>query len=270
MLKFVMAALACLLAARARRGPGLPEEADPAHRVVRSRRRRRHRRPHSRAGDLQEKLGQPVVIENKPGAAGTLGNELVARAEKDGYTLGIMTAGQIIAAMMNKSLRYDTATAFEPISQVGTASLIIVARRTFPPATPRSSSRPRRPIPARSTVASPGFGATQHMSAELFRQTAGIDMVHVPFRTSPEAITAVLGKQVDVLFDTVLAVIGQVQSGQLKAIAVTGKDGFPVVPNVPPADRVRHACPVTTSPPGTASSRRAARRRKSSPSSTRR
>ena len=68
---------------------------------------------------LQEKLGQPVVIENKPGAGGTIGNELVARAEKDGYTLGIMTAGQIIAAVMNKSLRYDTATAFEPISMVG-------------------------------------------------------------------------------------------------------------------------------------------------------
>src|SRR5215213_8675024 len=67
---------------------------------------------------LQEKLGQSVVIENKPGAAGTLGNELVARAEKDGYTIGVMTAGQIIAAAMNKSLRYDTATAFEPISQV--------------------------------------------------------------------------------------------------------------------------------------------------------
>src|SRR5205085_7720914 len=81
---------------------------------------------------ISEKLGQPVVIENKPGAAGTLGNELVARAEKDGYTLGIMTAGQIIAAAMNKSLRYDAATAFEPISQVATASLMIVARTDFP------------------------------------------------------------------------------------------------------------------------------------------
>jgi tripartite-type tricarboxylate transporter receptor subunit TctC len=73
------------------------------------------------------------------------------------------------------------------------------------------------------------------MSAELFRQTAGIEMLHVPFRTSPEAITAVLGKQVDVLFDTILAVLGQVQSGQLKAIAVTSKDRFPIVPDVPAA-----------------------------------
>ncbi len=171
---------------------------------------------------LQEKLGQPVVIENKPGAAGTLGNELVARAEKDGYTLGIMTAGQIIAAVMNKSLRYDTATAFEPISMVGTASLIIVTRPDFPASNAKELVAHAKANPGKVSVASPGFGATQHMSAELFRQTAGIEMLHVPFRTSPEAITAVLGKQVDILFDTVLAVLGQVQSGQLKAIAVTG------------------------------------------------
>src|SRR5213079_3670751 len=77
---------------------------------------------------MAEKLGQAVVIENRPGAAGTIGNEAVARAEKDGYTLGIMTAGQIIAAVMNKSLRYDTLTAFDPVSQVATAGLIIVTR----------------------------------------------------------------------------------------------------------------------------------------------
>ena len=84
------------------------------------------------AQSMQEKLGQPVIIENRPGAAGTIGNEAVARAEKDGYTLGIMTAGQIIAATMNKSLRYDTATAFEPIAQVATAisSLTLLAGKS--------------------------------------------------------------------------------------------------------------------------------------------
>src|SRR6202040_4391719 len=84
------------------------------------------------AQSLQEKLGQPVVIENRPGAGGTLGNEAVARADKDGYTLGVMTAGQIIAAVMNKSLRYDTLTAFEPISLVARAGLILVTRPAFP------------------------------------------------------------------------------------------------------------------------------------------
>ena len=182
---------------------------------------------------LQEKLGQPVIIENKPGAAGTLGNELIARAEKDGYTIGVMTAGQIIAAAMNKSLRYDTATAFEPISQVGTASLMLVARADFPAGNVTDLIATAKANPGKINVASPGFGATQHMSGELFKQMAGVDMVSVQFRTTPEAVTAVLGKQVDVLFDTVLAVIGQVQSGQLKAIAVTSKDRFPIVPNVP-------------------------------------
>jgi len=182
---------------------------------------------------LQEKLGQPVIIENKPGAAGTLGNELIARAEKDGYTIGVMTAGQIIAAAMNKSLRYDTATAFEPISQVGTASLMLVARADFPASNVTDLIAAAKANPGKINVASPGFGATQHMSGELFKQMAGVDMVSVQFRTTPEAITAVLGKQVDVLFDTVLAVIGQVQSGQLKAIAVTSKDRFPIAPNVP-------------------------------------
>jgi tripartite-type tricarboxylate transporter receptor subunit TctC len=184
---------------------------------------------------LQEKLGQAVVIENKPGAAGTIGNEAVARADKDGYTIGVMTAGQIIAGAMNKSLRYDTATAFEPISQVATASLIIVARPDFPASNVKELIAAAKANPGKINVASPGFGATQHMSGELFKQTAGVDMTAVQFRTSPEAITAVLGKQVDVLFDTVLAVLGQVQSGQLKAIAVTTKDRFPIVPDVPAA-----------------------------------
>jgi tripartite-type tricarboxylate transporter receptor subunit TctC len=184
---------------------------------------------------LQEKLGQAVVIENRPGAAGTLGNEVVARADKDGYTIGVMTAGQIIAGAMNKSLRYDTATAFEPISQVATASLIIVARPDFPANNVMELIAAAKANPGKINVASPGFGATQHMSGELFKQTAGVDMTAVQFRTSPEAITAVLGKQVDVLFDTVLAVLGQVQSGQLKAIAVTTKDRFPIVPDVPAA-----------------------------------
>jgi len=184
---------------------------------------------------LQERLGKPVVIENRPGAGGTIGNEAVARADKDGYTLGMMTAGQIIAATLKKGLRYDTLTDFDPVSLVATASLMIVARPDFPSNTVKDLVAAAKAEPGKIVFASSGFGATQHLSAELFMQTAGVRMVHVPFRNSPEAISAVLGKQVDVLFDTVSALIGQVQSGELKALAVTGKDRFPVVPNVPTA-----------------------------------
>ena len=109
----------------------------------------------------------------------------------------------------------------------------MVGRKDLPQAGLADIVAAAKASPGKINVASPGFGATQHMSGELFKQLAGVDMVSVQFRTTPEAVTAVLGKQVDVLFDTVLAVIGQVQSGQLKAIAVTSKERFPIVPNVP-------------------------------------
>jgi tripartite-type tricarboxylate transporter receptor subunit TctC len=146
-----------------------------------------------------------------------------------------MTAGQIIAAVMNKSLRYDTLTAFDPVSQVATAGLIIVTRPDFPADDVKQLVAAAKANPGKIAFASPGFGATQHLTAELFRQTTAIDVLHVPFRTSPEAITALLGKQVDVVFETVSAVLGQVQSSQLKALAVTGRERFPAVPDVPAA-----------------------------------
>jgi len=187
------------------------------------------------AEHMQGKLGKPVVVENKPGAGGTLGNEAVANAEADGYTLGIMTAGQIIAAVTKKSLRYDTLTAFAPVGQIATASLMIVTRPDFPANNVKELIAAAKADPGKIVFASPGFGATQHFAGEMFKQVTDIKLLHVPYKTTPEAINAVMGKHADILFDTVSAVIGQVQSGQLKALAVTGKDRFPAVPNVPAA-----------------------------------
>ena len=187
------------------------------------------------ADSLQAKLGKPVVIENKPGAGGIIGNEAVANAEPDGYTLGIMTAGQIIAAVTKKNMRYDTLTAFDPVGQIATASLLIVTRPDFPANNVKELVEAAKADPGKIVFASPGFVATQHFAGEMFKQTAKVNLLHVPFKTSPEAINATLGKHADVLFDTVSALIGHVQSGQLKALAVTGKDRFPAVPNVPTA-----------------------------------
>jgi tripartite-type tricarboxylate transporter receptor subunit TctC len=185
------------------------------------------------ADSLQAKLGKPVVIENKPGAGGIIGNEAVANAEPDGYTLGIMTAGQIIAAVTRKNMRYDTLTAFDPVGQIATASLLIVTRPDFPANNVKELVEAAKADPGKIVFASPGFAATQHFAGEMFKQAAKVNLLHVPFKTSPEAINATLGKHADVLFDTVSALIGHVQSGQLKALAVTGKDRFPAVPNVP-------------------------------------
>jgi tripartite-type tricarboxylate transporter receptor subunit TctC len=187
------------------------------------------------AESMQKKLGKPVIIENKPGAGGILGNDAVAKAAPDGYTLGIMTAGQIIAAVTKKNMPYDTNTAFAPVTQVATASLMIVTRPDFPANNVKELVAAAKADPGKIVFASPGFAATQHFAGEMFKQIAGVELLHVPFKTSPEAINAVLGKHADVLFDTVSALIGNVKSGQLKALAVTGKDRFPAVPDVPAA-----------------------------------
>jgi tripartite-type tricarboxylate transporter receptor subunit TctC len=141
----------------------------------------------------------------------------------------------VIAAVLAKSLRYDTLTAFDPVSLIATASLAIVARPDFPANSAKELVDLAKSRPGKITFASVGFGGTQHFTGEMFKQVAGVEMLHVPFRTSPEAISAVLGGQVDLVFDTVSALLGQIQSGALKALAITGGERFPAVPNVPAA-----------------------------------
>jgi tripartite-type tricarboxylate transporter receptor subunit TctC len=184
---------------------------------------------------MQEKLGQSVVVENRPGAGGMLGNEAIANSPKDGYTLGIMTAGQIIAPVMTKAPRYNTLTAFDSVGQIATAGLVIVVRPDYPANNVKDLIALAKASPGKLVFGSPGYGATQHLAAELFKQVAGVNMLHVPYRTSPEALTGLLGKQVDVLIETVSALLGHIESGQVRALAVTGKDRFPAVPNVPAA-----------------------------------
>jgi tripartite-type tricarboxylate transporter receptor subunit TctC len=182
---------------------------------------------------LQEKLGQPVVIENRAGAGGLLGNEVIANAPKDGYTLGVQTAGQIIASVMTKNMRFDGVEAFDWVGQIATAGLLIVTKPDSPYKDIKSLVEHAKANPGKLNFASPGYGATQHLAAELFKQVTGVNAQQVQFRSSPEALAALLSGNVDVLFDTVTALLGQVQSNQVRALAVTGKDRFPAVPNVP-------------------------------------
>jgi tripartite-type tricarboxylate transporter receptor subunit TctC len=187
------------------------------------------------AESMQKKLGQAVIVENKPGAGGVLGNDDVAKAVPDGYTIGIMTAGQIIAAVNSKNMPYDANTAFASIGSVASASMMIVTRPDFPADSIKDLIALAKANPGKITMSSPGFIATQHFAGEMFKQIADIDVLHVPYKSSPEAINAVLGKHADFTIDTITALNGQVQSGQVKVLAVTGKDRFASVPNIPAA-----------------------------------
>ena len=188
---------------------------------------------------LQEKLGQPVVVENRPGAGGTIGNEVIARAHADGYTLGIMTAGQIIPAVMLKSLRYDARTAFDPISQVATAGLIMVTRPDFPANNVTELVAVAKAEARQDRVRQPGLrrhpaSRRRAVQADGRRRHAARAVPHLAGDHHGAA-----RQDVDVVFETVSAVLGQVQGGKLKALAVTGKDRFPAVPDVPAAIEVR-------------------------------
>src|SRR5262245_6874752 len=187
------------------------------------------------AQSFQERFGQPFVVENRPGAAGAIAADAVAHAPADGYTLYVMNNGHIIAGVMAKSLPYDTLKSFQPIGQVASAGLIIVAHPDFPADNVKDLVAAAKAAPGKFTYATTGVGSTQHFTGELFKQVAGIDMLHVPYKTSPAGIGGVLGKQVDLLVETVSAVLGQVQSKKLKALAVTGLERFPAVPDVPTA-----------------------------------
>jgi tripartite-type tricarboxylate transporter receptor subunit TctC len=182
---------------------------------------------------LSEILGQPVVVENRVGAGGTTAANAVATAPKDGYTALMMSNAHVIAPVIYKSVPYDSVKDFAMISMVGTAGLVVVTHLDFPARTLPELIAVLKASPGKYNFATPGVGTTQHFAAELMNQLAGVQMTHVPFRGTPAALAALVGKQVDVVVELIQPVLGHIQAGSLRAIAVTSPDRFPAVPQVP-------------------------------------
>jgi len=149
------------------------------------------------ADSMQAKLGKPVIIENRPGAGGILGNDVVAKAAPDGYTLGIMTAGQIIASVTKKNMPYDTLTAFAPVTQVATASLLIVSRPNFPANNVKELVVMAKANPGKIAYASSGPGSTNHLCAAMLEKMGCVvDVVE----DGDAACSAVAHKRYDLVF----------------------------------------------------------------------
>jgi tripartite-type tricarboxylate transporter receptor subunit TctC len=185
------------------------------------------------AQPLSELLGATVVVENRVGAGGTTAANAVATAPKDGYTALMMSNAHVIAPVIYKSVPYDSVNDFEMISMVGTAGRIVVTHPDFPAKNLKELIDILKASPGKYNYASPGVGTTQHFAAELMNQMAGVQMTHIPFRGTPAALAALSGKQVDVVVELIQPVLGQVQSGSLRPIAVTSPERFPSVPEVP-------------------------------------
>ena len=204
------------------------------------------------AEPLAEVLGSPVVVENRPGAGGMTAADAVAKSPKDGYTALMMSNAHAISAVMYKTLRYDPVNDFQMVSMVATAGLVLVTRPDFPGNDLAGVLAVVRANPGKLNFGSAGVGTTQQFAGELMKQTAGLNITHVPYRTTPAAVTGLRGGDVEYLFELVQPVQGQIQAGDLKAIAVTS----------PERNRNR-ACRTTTSPAGTGSPFRPAPRPRS-------
>ncbi len=185
------------------------------------------------AEPLGDVLGQRVVVENKPGAGGTIAGDIVAKGTKDGYNALMISTGHTVSAAMIKSQNYDAVKDFAPVGIIANSAIAIVAPKDFPANDLKGLIEVIKKEPGKYNYATVGVGSTQHLTAELFRQRAGLQAQAVSFRTTGEVVTALLRKDVAYAVDLAHAVRGQVASGELKLIALATGKRFPSMPNVP-------------------------------------
>jgi tripartite-type tricarboxylate transporter receptor subunit TctC len=183
---------------------------------------------------LGETLGQHVVIENRAGAGGGIGADLVAKAKPDGYTLLMGTiATHAINPNLYPDLAYDAVRDFAPIALVAAMPNLLVVNPSVPAGNVRELIALAKSKPGELAFASAGSGTTQHLSGELFKKMAGVDMMHIPYKGNAPAVADLVGGQVQVMFDNIPISLQQVRAGKLRALAVTGPKRNPVLPDVP-------------------------------------
>ena len=190
---------------------------------------------------LQATLKQPVVIDIKSGAGGTIATNYVAKAKPDGYSLVMLTGAHTVSAALNKSLPYDPVKDFEFISTVSSFPFVVAVRADHPAKTLADLLAMARQTPGKLTFTSVGVGSTQHMVGELLGSAANVKLLHVPYRGGGAPVQAVLAGDVDILTDTLTVASPHIASGRLRALAVTSAQAWPGIKGVPS---------VSATPPG--------------------
>jgi len=186
------------------------------------------------AAPLGKQLGQSVIVENRPGAAGTVAAGYVARAQPDGYTLTMGTVSpHAIAKSVYPHLSYDPLTSFAPVAKVASVPLILVVKADSPARTPQDLIALAKAHPDKLNYASAGPGGLQHLTSELFSSASGIKMAHIPYKSGSAGITAVLSGEVQMFFAGMPPALAQIKAGKLRGLAVTTAHRFPAVPDVP-------------------------------------
>ncbi|OYU32694.1 MAG: MFS transporter [Comamonadaceae bacterium PBBC2] len=184
---------------------------------------------------LGDKLGQSLVVENRPGAGGTLGSDLAAKAVADGYTLLLATSStHSIGPNLNPRMPYDAVKDFTPISQVGNAPSIMLVPNSSPAKTVQEWIAHAKQNPGRLNYASSGNGTIVQLTAELFKSQADLFVVHIPYKGTALAIPDLISGKVDVLFDSLPTGLPHVRDGRLRALGVTTLKATPLAPGIPP------------------------------------
>ncbi|MBX9959271.1 MAG: tripartite tricarboxylate transporter substrate binding protein [Burkholderiaceae bacterium] len=182
---------------------------------------------------LSQTLGQPVVIENKPGAGGVGAADTVAKAAPDGHTLLLMSNASAVTATLFNKLPYDTVKDFTPVSTLGFFDIAVVTAAESKFKTLADVLAYAKAHPGQLNVGSINIGSTQNLAAELFKSNAGVDMQIVPFNGTPAVVNALRGGQIDVAVEIVSPIVGQIKGGALRALAVTSEQRSVVLPEVP-------------------------------------
>ena len=183
--------------------------------------------------DLEQQLGQPIVVENKPGAASILGTEFVAKSPPDGYTLLFCLNPHIVNAYLYKKLPYDPLRSFAPISLVATTPNVLVVNPSLKAASVKELIALAKAHPGTLNFGSAGVGSPFHLAGALFNEMADVNIVHVPYKGGPQATLGLLGGQVQIMFGNLFNVLPYLKSKQLKALAVTSTTRLDVMPDVP-------------------------------------
>ncbi len=178
-------------------------------------------------------LGQPIVVENKPGAGGTIGREIVARAAPDGYTLGMTESAHVLSASLGAKLPYDPIRDFEPIALTGMIPFVLAVNASFPAQTLNEFIAAARARPGTLTYGTAGIGSPHQFAAELLATMSGVQFVHVPYKGSAGIIPALLANEIGFTIGAVNSLLPHFRSGKLRALGVASSNRSAVIPDVP-------------------------------------
>jgi tripartite-type tricarboxylate transporter receptor subunit TctC len=186
---------------------------------------------------LSVALAQPVVVDNRAGANGIIGTELVAKAAPNGYTLLVGGTGPMaINPSLYATLPYDPAKQFTPVAMFGYSTSVLVVHPSMTAANIGELITQARAKPGQYKYASAGFGSTPHLSAEMFKQLTGVDLLHVPYKGSTPGVSATITGETDLMFTGVASAVGHIKTGRLRALSINGPRRSPVLPDVPTAN----------------------------------